>query len=265
MRATRPQRRRRIPRRAAGATLTKEQKDAQAARIGRLHEAAVGRGSCRGDRRVSRQLLDRATSTSRVSRRRSSVHPHHYFVFDIGGMMILGIGLPQVGVFGDAVGAFSIKAMAAAGFGAGIPLAALATRNDTASGFDPGQRPSAACRLLARIPIALAHVAVVMLVFKAGILRWLTAPLAAVGQTAFSCYMAESLICTTIFYGYGFGLFGQLQRYQLQYVVAAIWIVLLIVAPIWLRHFRFGPLEWLWRSLTYGSAQPMRAREGIPA
>jgi uncharacterized membrane protein YeiB len=61
-----------------------------------------------------------------------------------------------------------------------------------------------------------------------------------VGQTAFSCYIMQSLIWTTIFYGYGFGLFGRLQRYRLYYVVLGVCVVQLIVTPIWLRHFRFG-------------------------
>jgi uncharacterized protein len=53
-------------------------------------------------------------------------------------------------------------------------------------------------------------------------------------------------------------MYGELQRYQLYYVVGAIWLAQLIISPIWLKHFRFGPLEWLWRSLTYKQRQPMR-------
>ena len=81
----------------------------------------------------------------------------------------------------------------------------------------------------------------------------------------FRMALSTSLICTTIFEGYGFGLFGKLQRYQLYYVVAAVWLVILVISPIWLRHFRFGPLEWLWRSLTYWKRQPFRIREAAPA
>jgi uncharacterized membrane protein YeiB len=68
---------------------------------------------------------------------------------------------------------------------------------------------------------------------KYGVLRGFQARLVAVGQTAFSNYIAHSLI-----YGY-----------QLYYVVAGLWIFSLVASPIWLRHFRFGPLEWAWRSL----------------
>ena len=55
----------------------------------------------------------------------------------------------------------------------------------------------------------------------------------------------------------GVALFGMIERYEMYYVVLAIWILQLIVSPIWLKYFRFGPAEWLWRSLTYMKKQPM--------
>ena len=58
---------------------------------------------------------------------------------------------------------------------------------------------------------------------------------------------------------------GQLQRYQLLYVVLGMSILILTWSPIWLRYFRFGPLEWCWRSLTYWQRQPMRRRSAAPA
>jgi uncharacterized protein len=68
------------------------------------------------------------------------------------------------------------------------------------------------------------------------------------------------VICAFEFYGFGLGLYGQLERYELYYVVGAIWLFQLIVSPLWLKHYRFGPLEWLWRTLTYLERQPMRRR-----
>lgn len=82
--------------------------------------------------------------------------------------------------------------------------------------------------------------------------------LAAVGQMALSNYVSHSVISAILFTGYGFKLYGTMQRYQLYYVVAAIWAFSLIASSIWLRHFRFGPMEWYWRSLTYWKKQPMR-------
>ena len=105
------------------------------------------------------------------------------------------------------------------------------------------------------------HIALVLMMCKADILPALRNRLAAVGQTALSNYILHSLIYGLAFYGYGFNLFGKLQRYQLYYVVLAAWVVSLIWSPIWLAHFRYGPLEWCWRSLTYWKRQPMRLVE----
>lgn len=97
-----------------------------------------------------------------------------------------------------------------------------------------------------------------MLIVQAQILSRLTAALAAVGQMAFSNYLLHSLIATTIFYGHGLGLFGSVNRVGQIVIVFAIWAVQLVISPLWLAHFRFGPAEWVWRSLTYWQWQPLR-------
>ena len=81
---------------------------------------------------------------------------------------------------------------------------------------------------------------------------------------ALTNYVMHSVICAFIFYGFGFAMFGQLVRYELYYVVLGIWIFQLVVSPIWLRYYRFGPLEWLWRSLTYWKQQPFRREQSPP-
>ena len=73
---------------------------------------------------------------------------------------------------------------------------------------------------------------------------------------AFTNYILQTLICTTLFYGHGFGLFGKVERLGQLAIVLMIWGVQLILSPIWLRHFSFGPLEWMWRSLTYWTWEP---------
>ena len=189
-------------------------------------------------------------------------HPkwlYNIFIYDIGGMMVLGIGLLRLGVFTARLPSRTYTLIALVGYGVGLPLASFAVRQDISTGFDPATVALGTIyHAVARLPIALGHVAIVMLVCKAGAFRWITSPLAAVGQTAFSGYILTSIICTTIFYGYGFGQFGYLQRYQLYLIVLAVWLFLLIASPLWLARFRFGPLEWVWRSLTYVQRQPMR-------
>jgi uncharacterized protein len=114
---------------------------------------------------------------------------------------------------------------------------------------------------LGRVFTTLGHIGLIMLFIKSGLLPFLQKSLAAVGQMAFSNYIMHSIICNTIFLGFGFSMYGKLQRYELYFIVFAIWIFQLIVSPIWLTYFRFGPLEWLWRSLTYWRRQPFRRTE----
>ena len=97
-----------------------------------------------------------------------------------------------------------------------------------------------------------------MLLYKSGWFGWLFKLMRPVGQMAFTNYLAQSLICGVYFYGYGFGQIGYLQRYEIYYMVGTIWLVEIGWSHLWLRHFRFGPLEWLWRSLTYWKLQPIK-------
>jgi uncharacterized protein len=75
---------------------------------------------------------------------------------------------------------------------------------------------------------------------------------------AFTNYLLQTLICTTIFYGHGFGLYARVERTGQILIVFAVWVVVVIFSGLWLRSFRFGPFEWLWRSLTYRKRQPFR-------
>ncbi|MEM7706430.1 MAG: DUF418 domain-containing protein [Pseudomonadota bacterium] len=86
---------------------------------------------------------------------------------------------------------------------------------------------------------------------------WKAKALAAVGRTAFTVYILQSVIGLLLFSSLGFGLFGQLSLGMLTIITALAFAFFLIAAPLWLSRFRFGPLEWLWRSLTYGEIQKM--------
>jgi uncharacterized protein len=98
----------------------------------------------------------------------------------------------------------------------------------------------------------------IMLLNKSGWFKWFFALMRPVGQMAFTNYLMQSLLVGLFFYGVGFGMFGKLQRHEIYYVVAATWVLQITWSHIWLRFFRFGPLEWAWRSLTYWKKQPMK-------
>jgi uncharacterized protein len=82
--------------------------------------------------------------------------------------------------------------------------------------------------------------------------------LAAVGQMALTNYVAQSVVLGFVFYGYGFGLFGHAGSAATAALGLLLYVAQVEASKLWLRRFRFGPLEWAWRSLTYGRWQPMR-------
>ena len=182
---------------------------------------------------------------------------------DYLGMMLIGMGLLKTGFLSGQLPYRVYAGTAAIGYAIGLPLGALGTWEAIKWNFDA----MSIFRWLVlpydweRLLVGVAHAAVVLMIVKAGGLKWMTRPLAAVGQTALSNYLGTTVICTLIFDGFGLGLFGRLQFYQLFYVVAAVWMVNISGSWMWLKYFRFGPVEWVWRSLTYWKAQPMRRAE----
>ncbi len=104
--------------------------------------------------------------------------------------------------------------------------------------------------------VSVAYAGLMVLLVKAGV-RFITGPLAAVGRMAFTNYLTQSLIMTTIFWGgRGFGLYGEVNRVELWGVVIGVWALQLIWSPLWLSRFQMGPMEWVWRRLSY--AKPVK-------
>lgn len=97
--------------------------------------------------------------------------------------------------------------------------------------------------------VAIGYLALLMLLIKMINLNLL----AKVGKMAFTNYLLMTLICTTIFYGHGFGYFGEVDRVSQVWIVLYVWLFLILFSWVWMRYFYFGPVEWLWRFLTYGN------------
>ena len=183
--------------------------------------------------------------------------------WDFLAFMLIGMALAKAGVLAGAWSRNKCLWVAIAGIGTGTATGIWAANHEAASGFAiieamEGYTVYQVVRLL----MGVGYLAGIVGMVQAGWMGWLMRPLGAVGRMAFSNYILHTLICTTLFYGHGLGLFGKLRRHELYYVVAAIWFLQLVVSPIWLRAYRFGPLEWCWRSLTYWKRQPMRV---VPA
>lgn len=102
------------------------------------------------------------------------------------------------------------------------------------------------------------YASVIVLLAQKDVWKRRLKPLAAVGRMALTNYLLQSVICTTIFNAYGFGQFGKVGPALGLVLTIVIFAVQIPLSNWWLSRFRFGPMEWLWRSLTYGKLQPMR-------
>jgi uncharacterized protein len=113
-------------------------------------------------------------------------------------------------------------------------------------------------RHLAELGMAAAYVSGITLLFQRDAWKRRLAVLAPVGRMALTNYLMESVLGVLLFYGYGLGLMGKLGSAAQMALALALFALQILFSHLWLARFRFGPAEWLWRSLTYGKAQPMR-------
>lgn len=174
---------------------------------------------------------------------------------DVLGMMLIGMGLYRMGFL---TGALSYKFYLwtiGIGYLLSLPINGFEAWGVIRANFQP-ETAWWALYQSGRLTGAVANVALVVLICKAGIFKSLTRRIAAVGQTALSNYLFTSISCTALFGG--FKLYGKFEYFQLYGIVACVWLLNLVLSSIWLRYFQFGPMEWVWRSLTYWKRQPMR-------
>jgi uncharacterized protein len=184
---------------------------------------------------------------------------YRYFFWDMFAMMLLGMAFLKNGILKASKSNRYYLMMVLVGYAVGLTTNYYETSLQISTQFDVvAIARSEITYDLGRLFTTIGHVGLIMLFIKSGALRFLQRSLAAVGQMAFTNYIMQSIICNTIFLGFGFSLYGRLQRYELYYIVLGIWIFQLVASPLWLSYFRFGPMEWLWRSLTYWQRQPFK-------
>ena len=183
-----------------------------------------------------------------------------FVVWRVGGLMLLGMALMKLGVLTGERSTGFYRRMTLLGYGAGLPLAILSAVILEAHHFDPlyVARYGGIPNYFGSILVAFGHIGAVLLIVKSGAFQAVVHRIAAVGRMALSNYLTHSLVMTSLFYGYGLGLYAEVPRVWQQGFVVVLIGVQLALSPWWLKHFRFGPAEWLWRSLTYGQRQPMR-------
>ena len=177
---------------------------------------------------------------------------YRYDLWDILSMMLLGIALYKLNVLSAEKSFKFYITMSVIGYVIGLIFNYFETKNILVNNFSYiSFYKSAVTYDLGRIPIAFGHIGLIMIFCKLSFFQWIKSGIAAIGKMALTNYLMHSLICLIVFTGVGFGLFGKLERYELLYVVFGIWVFQFILSPIWLKYYHFGPVEYLWRNLTY--------------
>ncbi len=183
-----------------------------------------------------------------------------YVLWRAGGLMLLGMAMMKLGILGAEKTTGFYVGLMAGGYLAGLPLTVFSAVNAHAHAFDAIYmlKIGGIFNYVGSVFVALGHVGLVLLLVKRKALPRLTARFAAVGRMALTNYLMHSIVMTSLFYGYGLDLYGQIPRAGQMVFVAGLIGLQLMISPWWLARFRFGPVEWLWRSLTYWRPQPMR-------
>lgn len=189
-------------------------------------------------------------------------------LWDIASMMLLGMALFRWGFFSNRLSTQQYTGLAIGGLVVGGLLAWLSWPSfelklvDFAKFYSTHTLPLADLLLpTERACLTIGGASLVILLYRAGISAGLWRAVGAVGQLALSNYLLQTIFCTLFFYGYGMAHFGTLRLHQLYIIVAEIGMVQLVASVVWLRYFRLGPAEWLWRSLMHGQPLPLHRTE----
>ena len=178
----------------------------------------------------------------------------------IGALMLIGMALYRLGVVTGARDRRLYQRLIVVGGSLGLVLIVLGLLHNHYCHFDliESMFLGSQFNYWGSLGLAAGYLGLIALMVQDGSLPGLRRRLGAAGRMALSNYLGQTLIFTTVFYGHGLGLYGQVERWQQVLMVLAVWALQLWVSPWWLQRFRFGPAEWAWRSLTYAKLQPLR-------
>jgi uncharacterized protein len=175
-------------------------------------------------------------------------------------LMLIGMGLYRMGFFSGAFEPAKMRRWGVIGIVGGVLVTVPVALWPYREGFDffTTLLVFNGVGRIGQLPMALGLAALLVLWAPRATQGWLGSRFAAAGRMAFSNYLGTSIVMMFVFHGWALGLFGQLGRVELIGVVLLAWAVMLAWSKAWLARFRYGPLEWLWRCLTYGKVFPLR-------
>ena len=175
-----------------------------------------------------------------------------FYLWDIFLMMVLGMALFKMGILQGERNISFYKKLAVVSFTIGLAVNFIELYLFTSSGFDYRySRVFLSSYDLGRLGMALGYISVINIVIKADVFKVIRQKLQNVGRMALTNYILHSIICMVLFTGIGFGLVNELSRANLYLIVLAIWVFQIYFSGYWLKRYQAGPLEWLWRNMTY--------------
>jgi uncharacterized protein len=180
--------------------------------------------------------------------------------WQVTGLMLAGMAFLKLGVLHAKLPRRVYWSMIAVAVCIGIPVTLYGTLYTFTSDWNSLYAFAVGTQFnyWASLLVSLGWIGAIMLASRNPALLPFTRVLAAVGRMALTNYLMQSLICSTIFYGHGLGLFGRVERVGQLAIVFVVWAFQIAFSSIWLKRFLFGPAEWLWRSLTYLQWEPLR-------
>ncbi|GAB3893393.1 hypothetical protein GCM10028803_07460 [Larkinella knui] len=252
--------------------LTDEQKEAKSAWEGLLNDQKFD--PKQNDATIKAMRSDYSTVWNHLLPKIQATQAQYFYrlgLWDLASMLLLGMVLFRRGFFTNQLSTRQYVILAIGGLLTGLTLNGLAAfshesllRDFTKYVATNGLPWHDVFRPFAQAFSAMGWASLVLVIYRAGLVLWLWQAIGAVGQMGLTAYLIQSVMGTLFFYGYGFGYFDALPFHQLYTVVAEIWLLQLVFSVVWLRHYRLGPVEWLWESLSYGKWQPMRRHETSP-
>ena len=181
------------------------------------------------------------------------------FWFETLPLMLIGMALYRLDFYSGGISRGKLLSWGAVGVLLGGALSAVIALRAMNDGFTYWGTLAAfmGWSHFPRLLMSLGYLAL-LVAFAAHAKGWLSQRVSAAGRAAFTNYLGTSILMMLVFHGWAGGLFGELTRLQLYGVVLATWAVMLAWSKPWLERYRYGPLEWLWRCLTYGQFLPNR-------
>ncbi len=175
------------------------------------------------------------------------------------GVFLIGAAIMRSGRLLDlrASRAFFLKAMVCYGVLAAIFIG-LAIKFHGSGPMEPNGMIEQALMMMGNLPLSLFYLSTIAYVMSYVSGSKVLGLLAPAGKMALTNYLMQSLIGSLVFYGYGLGMWQEWGRAELALFVVSVFIAQVICSHLWLRYFRYGPMEWLWRSVTYWTLPPMR-------